>query len=253
MPLSITTVELEVNSRCNLRCSYCPVSLIPKPDAPRFMSDAVFERIIGELARHDYRGRLSYHFYNEPLLRADLERLVAIAARELPRAHQVLFTNGELLTDERYGSLRAAGVAFIVITSHTGATHPERPFQIVQTPPELELTNRGGLMRQLPAATAEHRALACFAPDEMLIVTAAGDVLLCYEDARREHRFGNVMERPLDELWLAPAFVEVRRRLQRGEREAASAICAQCTNRAHVEPGRSSHSEPFWDHVAHDW
>src|SRR5262249_25939782 len=93
-------VEVEVNSRCNRSCQYCPVSILPEPDVPKLMSDAVFERLLPELERIDYAGRPSYRLFGEPLLRRDLERLVKSATAAVPKAKQILYTNGDFLTDD---------------------------------------------------------------------------------------------------------------------------------------------------------
>src|SRR5262249_59115890 len=77
-------VEAEVNSRCNRKCQYCPNSILPEPDVPKLMSDAVFERLLAELQRIDYAGRLSYHLFGEPLLRRALERLAQRATPPPP-------------------------------------------------------------------------------------------------------------------------------------------------------------------------
>src|SRR6266550_3893060 len=93
MTPGLSVVELEVCSRCNRACPYCPVSTHPMPPVPARMSDGVFGRAVDELARVGFAGRISYHLYNEPLLRTDLARLVAIVADRLPDALQVLNTN----------------------------------------------------------------------------------------------------------------------------------------------------------------
>lgn len=233
-------VEIEVGSRCNRRCSYCPVSLDPFPDVPKKMEMRVFRRLLEGLEDLDFRGRLSYHFYNEPLLRRDLESFVGEAAERLPQAAQVIYTNGDLLSDRRYASLREAGVDWFVVTRHDGdgEDFPERPAQTVLVPKDLTLTNRGG------SVSPPRRALQlpCYVPTEMLIVTVTGDVMLCYEDAWREHSLGNIMERELLEIWTDDRFVEARRRLEAGMREGTSTICSQCDNRAHTEPGMSLYS-----------
>src|SRR5262249_57438823 len=97
-------VEVEVNSRCNRKCHYCPNSILPEPDVPKLMSDAVFERLLAELERIDYAGRLSYHLLGEPLLRRDLERLVKKGTPALPQAQNIPYTHRRLLTDQRQPS-----------------------------------------------------------------------------------------------------------------------------------------------------
>lgn len=189
----LQVVEMEVNSRCNRKCSYCPVSTLPVPDAPRIMPEEVLGRTLVELQRIEYTRRISYHFYNEPLLRRDLPDVAARVKNSLPNAQQVLFTNGDLLDDAKYDELISSGVDFIVITAHSGKQHPKRSKQHVQYPEELELTNRGGVLTHLPPVADETLKSPCFVPSEMLIITATGDAVLCYEDARRRTNYGNIV------------------------------------------------------------
>jgi len=248
----LKNVEIEINSRCNRRCSYCPVSILPNPDVPKFMSNRILDRIIDELSAIDYVGRVSYHFYNEPLLRKDLELIVARVRTGVPRAHQVLYTNGDYLTDARYDALREAGIEFIVITSHDGKAHPEREYQMVQFSNDLELTNRGGAMEHIGTNSDDVSASRCFAPSEMLIVTVTGNVVLCYEDAFRKHVMGSIATQSLADIWFGEPFVSLRSRLAVGDRSVTD-ICKKCTNVAHTDPGMSAHSEPFWQTLGVAW
>ncbi|MGH9349180.1 MAG: radical SAM/SPASM domain-containing protein [Vicinamibacterales bacterium] len=236
-----SVVEVEVNSRCNRACSYCPVSVLPAPPVPTFMSDAVFEHLLTGLAEWRFDGRFSYHLYNEPLLRRDLERLARATASRLPDAHQVLYTNGDLLTPQRYQSLRDSGIAEFIVTRHDGDAErvAPRPRQTVLVPAQLQLTNRGGTLPTRRIALQTPLQTPCYAPSEMLIVAADGAVLLCYEDARRQHAMGNITERPLADIWTSPRFVELRARLAAGARAAAGGICAVCDNCAHDRAGTS--------------
>ncbi|AHI66581.1 SPASM domain-containing protein [Burkholderia thailandensis] len=248
----LKNVEIEINSRCNRRCTYCPVSILPNPDVPKFMQAAVLDRVIDQLNAIDYAGRLSYHFYNEPLLRKDLEAIVARVRDGVPDVHQVLYTNGDYLTEPRYETLRAAGIEFFVITSHDGKTHPEREYQVVQFSGDLDLTNRGGTMEHIDALSDEVHTSRCFAPSEMLIITVTGDVVLCYEDALRKHVMGSIVTQSIPEIWFGEPLATMRHRLAEGDRSVTS-ICQQCTNMAHTEPGLSAHSEPFWKTLSVAW
>lgn len=232
-----TVVEIEVNSRCNRRCGYCPVSVLPTQTSERFMSEKLFSHIVEELVRIDYRGNLSYHLFNEPLLRRDLETLVAKVARRLPEVFQLLFTNGDLLNADRYASLKEAGVDHFIVTRHDFTEIPQRPDQTVQFPSDLVLVNRGGLLGQV----SEPLARPCFAPSDMLIITVKGDVLLCCDDAQREHVMGNIARQGLEEIWYSARFVQIRKMLQFGNRREASAICRQCNNREYFSRGENDH------------
>jgi 2-deoxy-scyllo-inosamine dehydrogenase (SAM-dependent) len=197
----------------------------------------VFDRLLRELEKWRFDGRFSYHLYGEPLLRRDLERFVRATEACLPDAHQVLYTNGDLLTDERYGSLTESGIDEFIVTRHDGDAGdiPARPHQIVLVPADLQLTSRGGTLPVRQPASDR----PCYAPAEMLIVAADGAVLLCYEDARRQHVMGNIMQEPLAAIWTSPQFLEVRARLAAGARASVGGICGACDNRAHDRPGTS--------------
>ena len=228
-------VEIEVNSRCNRRCSYCPVSVLPKADDPTVMSEEIFGIIMSELQNIGYSGRLSYHFYNEPLLRKDLNLLVAVASRDLPDAKQVLYTNGDFLSEKVYRSLLDAGIEEFVVTRHDFTPIPERPKQIVQYPTDLAIDNRGGSMGGLDSALS----VPCYVPQEVVVISVIGDVIFCFEDAKRSHVMGNVTQKNIMEIWNSKRYHELRRKLEIGDRRGASHVCEKCDNTAYQERGRT--------------
>jgi radical SAM protein with 4Fe4S-binding SPASM domain len=196
------------------------------------MSDALYARIIAELASADYVGRLSFHLYSEPLLRRDLAKLVAIARQVLPRTFFVLYTNGDLLNDVRHAELFEAGIDRFLVTRHDDKTLPERAFQTVQHWTELTLTSRGGVVN-----AAQTLSRACHAPTEMLIIGVNGDVLLCHEDGRREFVMGNIEKQSLRDVWLSQEFVRKRAFLRNGDRAAAGDLCTHCDLTCYAVPG----------------
>ncbi len=244
MSALFSVVELEVGSRCNRQCSYCPVSLNPRPAVPVKMPTKVFDALTAQLADLSFDGRLSYHFYNEPLLRRDLDRLVSRLDLAVPQALQVLYTNGDLLDDERYDLLRTAGIDYFIVTRHSPGAYAERPFQLIQYSEDLVLTNRGGVLDHLPGPGQKMLSTPCYVPSEMVTVTVTGDVVLCYEDAHRNYVLGNVLDQHLVDIWEAPRYREYRAALAAGTR-SVSPMCSQCSNTAHARPGLSLIDEPF--------
>jgi GTP 3',8-cyclase len=233
-----SSVEIEVNSRCNRRCSYCPVSVIESSFQDRLMSRQLFSRIVCELDRIQYSGVLAYHFYNEPLLRRDLEMLVAEASARLPSAFQMLFTNGDLLSDQRFESLRNAGITHFVVTRHDGVPIKGRPNQTVQYPADLVLVNRGGFFKPL----SEPLALPCYSPTDKLTIAVNGDVLVCCNDPERSQVMGNVGRESLSAIWNSAAFIRIRKLLQSGNRRDASPICRKCDDQEYFRPAENRHS-----------
>lgn len=237
----IKYAEIEVNSKCNRKCDYCPVSVLPSPKVPLYMDDVVFNRIIEELVRIKYSGVFSYHFYNEPLLRNDLEEMVILASSKLLNTFQVIYTNGDALSDERYKNLIRAGIDYFIVTRHSQTAIVEREKQIVQYPNDLIIVNRGGLLSKLEKPLN----IPCYSPSERLVITVTGDILLCCNDAGRTQVMGNIVEQSLEEIWLTENFIRMRELLKKGNRAEASPICRYCDDKEYFSPGEERHKDLY--------
>jgi sulfatase maturation enzyme AslB (radical SAM superfamily) len=73
-----TMVEIEINSRCNRACPYCPNVITPR-NASKFIFEHSFTQVFDRLAEAGFIGRLSYHFYGEPLLHPKLAQTQHLA------------------------------------------------------------------------------------------------------------------------------------------------------------------------------
>ena len=226
-------VEIEVNSKCNRRCTYCPVSVLPPSKVPEFMDDEVFDRILNELVRIKFCGKISYHLYSEPLLRKDLENLVKKVKINLPNAFQLLYTNGDFLSDKRYSSLKEAGIDHFLITRHNFVPISKRREQTVLMPTEIILNNRSGILYDLK----EPLIYPCYAPVDRFVVTVTGDVLICCNDAKRNYAIGTIQEQSLEEIWFSKKFINIRELLKKGKRSKASPLCKNCDDKECFAPG----------------
>ncbi len=115
----IHDLRISVTDRCNFRCTYC----MPKEVFGRDF--AFLQR--DELLTFEEIARLARHFVSmgvrkirltggEPLLRRDLERLVAQLAAIEGLDDIALTTNGSLLTREKAMALKAAGLQRITVS-----------------------------------------------------------------------------------------------------------------------------------------
>ena len=102
-------VHMSVTDRCFLPCQHCDMWRNETPDLP----EARWSGVIDGLAR--WLGPASMNFVGgEPLLRKDLERLMARATR---LGFTVTFnTNGWLLTEKRAHALADAGVSVAYVS-----------------------------------------------------------------------------------------------------------------------------------------
>ena len=242
----LRVVECELNSACNRACSYCPQSLGLVPAAQR-MSSEILGALLDDLRRLRFVGRFSHHLYGEPLLDEALPENVRRIRATVPGAVQVLFTNGDLLTDENHRMLIDSGIALMVVTRHSRGPYPQRAQQVVQYAKQLQFTSRGGSIRFLAKRRPPEafRAVPCFAPTDMAVVSWDGRILRCYEDARRDEPFGDLRTHSLAAIWGAS---EGRRAaLAQGARCVVGGPCATCDNTNHASLGRSVGTESFWD------
>ncbi len=110
-------VSLETTSVCNQACSFCPVSIAPRP--PEIMEQQLFEDIADQLdAFTDTLQAIFLHNYNEPT--ADpllIDRIRALKKRKLPVA---INSNASGLTKRRVDDLvELGGIAFLSINLST--------------------------------------------------------------------------------------------------------------------------------------
>jgi cyclic pyranopterin phosphate synthase len=118
----LESLRLSVTDRCNLRCLYC----MPEQDYVWLPREQLlsFEEL-GEVVSMFVdlgvsRVRLTG---GEPLLRNELEQLVAMLAKDARIRDLALTTNGVLL-DEQAGALRGAGLGRVTVSLDT--LRPER-------------------------------------------------------------------------------------------------------------------------------
>ena len=229
-------IELEINSMCNRRCSYCPNDTGRRPSG--YMTDTLFRKIIGELGQMDFDGNVSYHFYGEPLLDKRLLEFVRYTADNVPKCRPVIYSNGDFLTLELFREYVAAGVGLFLITQHDN-TVPANLDEILRnaTPAELDhitvgfasatrMTNRSGLIKTL-SVRGRPIATPCDWPLATFVITMRGNVVPCCNDYYETSVVGNVETHSLAEVWCSPGFEAFRDALSRGDR-GYSPLCANC-------------------------
>lgn len=237
LPLAI---EIEINSGCNLSCSYCPNSKYQRVEQGH-MSVELYEKIMKQLQVHSYAGRISYHFYNEPTLSPNLELFVEMTRSYLPQARTNLFSNGTLLNQKKIEDLFSRGLNKFSITEHE-KTHLKRVRQAQSelgpafdekvrfvSYQELPLSNRGGALPEVGGSVDAVKTSPCLVPKCVLVITLKGNVVPCFEDYFQKNVMGNVNDQDLLEIWNSPRYVQFRQDLKMGQRQKYEA-CRTCNN-----------------------
>jgi cyclic pyranopterin phosphate synthase len=140
-----TSLRISVTDRCNIRCFYCmpdeKVRFLPRREILSFEEITRFVRVVSQMGVH--RLRLTG---GEPLVRADLHRLIAQLA-ELPLVDDLALTTNGILLAEQAADLRRGGLERLNISLDTLS---EETFQ--------RISRRRGLDRVLAGIAAAQDA-----------------------------------------------------------------------------------------------
>jgi cyclic pyranopterin phosphate synthase len=141
-----TSLRISVTDRCNIRCFYCMpnenVRFRPRHEILTFEEITRFVRVVAQMGVR--RLRLTG---GEPLVRADLARLVQMLAAVPGIDDLAVTTNGILLTPQMAAELRSAGLERLNISLDTLS---EETFQ--------KISRREGLDRVLDGIAAAQTA-----------------------------------------------------------------------------------------------
>jgi radical SAM protein with 4Fe4S-binding SPASM domain len=231
-------VEIEINHDCNRACAYCPNSVTERKAQGR-MSEKLFRQIMGQLKAINYKGRISYHFYNEPLLSPDLDLFVRLTREFLPDCRIEIYTNGTLLDEPRLMTLLELGVSKFTVTRHHGIK--DYPFEALyhrldrdvkakvnyQNYRELDLFSRGGLVDVGYKKEKPPLSIPCYIPKSLFVITVDGNVVPCFEDYNEQNVMGNVQENSIAEIWNFEKYRQFREDLKQNKR-AAYPVCRSC-------------------------
>ncbi len=232
-------VQIETQNRCTRSCWFCKFGQARKDSIDLGLPTSVFERIVSELGKVDFSGRISIYGINEPLLDDRIADFVADLRGACPRAFLSLDTNGDLLDGTMLDRLSYAGADAVIANAYDrtalrrlAALADERSLILKDfRDAAARVENRGGNVR-LPRTildSAKWIDRSCLRPSTTLQIRANGDAVLCCGDMYGDVVFGNVAEQSLVNIWNSPDMRLTRRRLRRGERRDLL-LCASCSH-----------------------
>ena len=232
-------INIEINTSCTRRCSYCPNSVYERGllKNQKLMKEDTFKKIVDELSEINFRGVLTPVHYGEPLLDKRVFHFMAYAKKKLPKATLLIFSNGDCLTPQTYEKLISSGVTRFALTQHEGPTsknleglknyirmHPRKKVRASfsefnnQTP----LFNRGGLVHPKKILYEP----ACSWPNNALVIDVEGNVILCCNDYLSSIKLGNVKDEKVLEIWESKKYRNLRKGFLRGKYPLK--ICKKC-------------------------
>jgi radical SAM protein with 4Fe4S-binding SPASM domain len=92
-------ISIETTSFCNRKCGFCPIAKGTREEK-LYMDDAVFTKVVDELAALEFDGVVQMFLLNEPTLDRRLLRFLREVGTKVPYASVYMSTNGDVLTND---------------------------------------------------------------------------------------------------------------------------------------------------------
>ncbi len=100
IPAFPRTVQIQTRTGCNGACVFCPYDASHDAVPKGQMDDAVFDRLVDEIARHRNTRRISPYLMNEPFLDRTLLDKARRIKKRIPDARVIVTTNAGVLHPE---------------------------------------------------------------------------------------------------------------------------------------------------------
>lgn len=226
-------IEIETINRCNGICSFCPINSNIDPREKKIMSKPLFESIILQLKELNYTGKIALFSNNEPMLDERIIDFYEYAKRQIPNAWFFMFTNGTLLTLDKFKRLITSLDELIIdnynqqlqLISNSKKIkdyceeHRElcEKVTIVLRKPNEILSSRGGdapNRKELISYGEE----TCILPFKQIIIRPDGKVSLCCNDPLGKNTLGDLTQNSLWDIWYNSNFRAVREALYQGRK-----------------------------------
>ncbi len=234
---SFVSTNIETFGTCNRECHFCFNHDRFAQREKGIMDEQVWEKIINELSSHKFCGRISPHFYGEPLLDKRLPDLLNYARKKCPDSYIMIATNGDYLNEDLFLKLIKSGVNFISVTNYDdeenlGLNKLEKKYpghikirgykDSIKTDRSGDIFKRGNTLET-----------PCLRPTGQLVINWKGEVLLCCMDYYAKVTFGNVKQQKIIDIWNNADFNKYRNQLQLGKRSEYP-LCKNCDDIGHI-------------------
>ncbi len=230
LPL-FSNIQIETYNRCNGLCDFCSVSVHNESRPEQKMEMSLFYKIIEDLSKLDYRGQLALYSNNEPFLDDRIMYMHEYARKKVPNARMYLFTNGTLLTLDKFIQLMEYLDELIIDNYNQELKLIPNSVKIKEYCEEhLELISKVTISLRKPKeilaarggdAPNRHERVSyegttCVNPFAQMIVRPDGKVSLCCNDPLGKNTLGDLTQSSLTEVWYGEEFTRVRKLIKKG-------------------------------------
>lgn len=239
-------------NRCNGTCPFCPVNATQPQREYARMTDELFRKIIDDLADINYQNTISLYSNNEPFLDERIIDFHRYANEKLPRASFLLYTNGSLLTFDKFTEIMPF-LDLLIIDNYNDKKEINTPelkriYDFIQENDEIGgrvifdfrllnevFTSRGGQAPNKKGKNDKRTVnIVCPLPFRQLIIRPTGKVSLCCNDALGRYTLGDLNTQTIAEVWASPEYQRIRGEMLRNGRKNLM-LCRDCDSV--FEPG----------------
>ena len=239
---TFSSIEISINGACNRRCFFCP--RVDKEKYPNILNSLeinVYQKLINDLERINFSGRISFSGFCEPLLTKNLNEYIKIARGKLEKVQLEIVTNGDPLLAKN-GKSRLK-VLFDMGLNNCRVSLYDGPHQIdffEKLKEELSLSDEQLIIRKRYLGPDESFGLTisnragsvklkneyfelkpleeplkqpCYYPFYKVLLDHNGDVLICSNDWKKEAVVGNIGDESLVKIWSNKMFSNIRKSL----------------------------------------
>ncbi|WP_113673002.1 radical SAM/SPASM domain-containing protein [Vallitalea guaymasensis] len=234
------TIEVETINRCNGSCAFCPVNKNNDPRPFKIMDESLLTSILTQLQEINYSGSFGLYSNNEPLLDKRLIDLLKRSREALPNAELFLFTNGSLLTIDKFIEIRKY-LDKLIIDNYNDQLEANEKVKIIddyneKNPSDCKvfiylrkenevLTNRGGQANNRTSNKFKLKS-SCMYPFEQVIVRPDGKLSLCCNDATGKITMGDLTKERLIDIWRGEKYQNLRKMMLKDR--SLHQMCKNC-------------------------
>ena len=236
-----TAIEIETLNRCNGDCDFCPVNRKLDKREYKVMEEELFYSVIQQLKDLNYSGYISAYSNNEPLLDKRIFDFVAHIKHELPQAKNFLFTNGTLLTLEKFKMLIENLDYMVIDNYYEGEKHLNSGIETIaqfclknaelRKKVKIQLIDKH-MLRNNRAGNAKNRKhiyrikSSCLWPFSQIVIRPTGKLSLCCNDALGQMTMGDLTKEKLIDIWRGEKYQSVRKAVKEGRKNIK--LCYDC-------------------------
>ncbi len=234
---------IETINRCNSTCEFCSANKNAESRPFCRMEQELFEKIIDQIAEWDYAGYISLFVNNEPFMDTRVIEQHRYIREKLPKARIKVFTNGLLLTVEKFIEI-APYVDLFIINNYCEDKklhkNVEELYEYLKAHPKLHenmevriqvryikevLTNRAGTAPNKKAGAKTIKE-PCLFPYTDMVIYPNGIVGMCCCDVKEVTNLGDANREALKDIWAGERYENIRRQLRKGR--DGYPFCSHC-------------------------